>query len=44
MHKKRSEAEKRDYVRHWRPPPGLSFAKGFRSRGIARSTYYDAPS
>ena len=39
---KRTTAEKRDYVRHCRPP-GLSVAEGCRLMGIARSTFYDEP-
>jgi transposase len=35
-------AEKREYVRHCRPP-GLSIAEGCRLTGIARSTFYDVP-
>jgi transposase-like protein len=38
---KRIPTEKREYVRHSRPP-GLSVAEGCRLMGIARSTYYDA--
>src|SRR5271166_6456070 len=36
---KRTAAEKRDYIRHCRPP-GLSIAEGCRLMGIARSTFY----
>lgn len=39
---KRIAAEKRDYVRHYRPG-GISVAEGCRLMGIARSTYYDRP-
>src|SRR5580693_9802950 len=39
---KRTPAEKREYVRHCRPP-GLSIAEGCRLMGIARSTFYDLP-
>ena len=38
----RSTAEKRAHVRH-RRPHGLSVAEGCCLMGIARSTYYDAP-
>jgi hypothetical protein len=38
----RYPAEKREYVRHCRPP-GLSIAEGCRLMGIARSTFYDLP-
>ena len=40
---KRTAAQKRDYIRDCRPR-GLSLAKGCLLMGLARSTYYDAPS
>ena len=40
--KKRTAAERRDYVRRCRPA-GLSVAEGCRLMGIARSTFYDEP-
>ena len=40
--RKRTAAEKRAYIRHHRPR-GISVAEGCRLMGLARSTYYDAP-
>ena len=37
-----SPAEKREYIRHWRPR-GLSVAEGCRLMELARSTYHDGP-
>jgi hypothetical protein len=39
---KRIPAEKREYIRHCRPP-SLSIAEGCRLMGIARSAFYDLP-
>jgi HTH-like domain len=41
--RKRTPAEKRDYIRHHRPR-GLSIAEGCRLMGLPRSTYYDVAS
>ena len=41
--KKRTAAEKREYIRHHRPR-GLSIAEGCRLMGLSRWTYYDVPS
>ena len=40
--KKRTAAEKREYIRLHRPY-GISIAEGCRLMGLPRSTYYDAP-
>ena len=40
--KKRTAAEKRDYIRHCRTC-ALSVAQGCRLMGLSRSTFYDAP-
>jgi hypothetical protein len=40
---KRTAAEIREYIRHYRPN-GLTIAEGCRLMGLSRATYYDKPS